>query len=518
MLTMNRLITLVCALVYSSDAARILAVFPTPSISHQVVFRPLTHELARRGHEVTVITTDPAFPKGQAPANLTEIDVHDISYEVWRKIIASIKNGDKNDMRNQAKVFNEGCFKILEKQTAVAEVQDIIQNKNNSYDLLLVEAWTRFALGFSHVIKAPVIAVSSFGAAIDNYEVMGAPIHPLLYPQAITTRVYNLSLWEKVVEYYNYFSIMNDFWSSEKYENADLRRIFGEDTPPLSELKNNVGMMFINVHPLWEGNIPVPPSVIHIGGIHQKPKKELPQDLKQFLDSSKHGVIYISFGTNVDTSDLPREKVQIIINALSQLPYDVLWKWNQDELPGRTKNIRISKWFPQSDLLRHPKIKLFITQGGLQSTDETITGGVPVIGIPMLGDQFYNVNKYVVHKIGKKLCFEDLNEDMLGSGIKDVIENKSYRDNVIRLRTLMNDQPMSTLERAVWWTEHVLRHGTKHLRAPAANMPWFEYYDGQLLVIILCAVSTVILLSCIVLRKIVNVILSNVKILKVKVP
>ncbi|KAJ8727685.1 hypothetical protein PYW07_001804 [Mythimna separata] len=61
------------------DAERILAYFPTPSISHQVVFRPLTEALARRGHEVTVVTTDPAFPKGGTPPNLTEIDVHNLS-------------------------------------------------------------------------------------------------------------------------------------------------------------------------------------------------------------------------------------------------------------------------------------------------------------------------------------------------------------------------------------------------------------------------------------------------------
>jgi glucuronosyltransferase len=29
----------------------------------------------------------------------------------------------------------------------------------------------------------------------------------------------------------------------------------------------------------------------------------------------------------------------------------------------------------------------------------------------------------------------------------------------------------------VWWTEYVLRHGgAKHLRTPAANVSWAEYY------------------------------------------
>lgn len=75
------------------------------------------------------------------------------------------------------------------------------------------------------------------------------------------------------------------------------------------------------------------------------------QDLKSYLDSSKNGVIYISFGTNVMPSMLPQEKIQVLINVFSKLPYNILWKWDKEELPGKTDNIRIAKWFPQSDLL-----------------------------------------------------------------------------------------------------------------------------------------------------------------------
>lgn len=59
----------------------------------------------------------------------------------------------------------------------------------------------------------------------------------------------------------------------------------------------------------------------------------------------------MSFGTNVKPSLLPKEKVQIFIKVFSELPYDILWKWDQDEISGRPKNVKISKWFPQSDLL-----------------------------------------------------------------------------------------------------------------------------------------------------------------------
>ncbi|XP_073961129.1 UDP-glucosyltransferase 2-like [Choristoneura fumiferana] len=512
----NNMISLVVSvtLIFTNliEAARILAVYPTPSISHQVVFRPLTNELVKRGHEVVVITTDPQYPKGQAPENLTEIDVHDLSYKAWRNTIAVMKNGEKNDVITQAKSFCAVSLKIFEEQTKFPEVQDIIKNKNSTFDLLLVEAWPRFTLGFSHAVKAPVIAVSSLGHIFDNYEVIGAPSHPLLYPQAFNTRLYNLSLWEKFTQLYNMYQIMSFYRGSlHDLEYAAVKRIFGEDTPPFSELQNNVDMLFLNMHPIWEGNFPVPPGVVYMGGLHQNPQKELPKDLKNYLENSKNGVIYISFGTNVDTNVMPQEKVQNIIKAFSELPYDVLWKWNSDELQGKTENIRISKWFPQSDLLRHPKIKLFITQGGLQSTDEALTAGVPLIGIPMLGDQWFNVEKYVHHKIGLQLEMGTLEVESFKNAIETVIGDKSYRENIVRLRTLMNDQPLAPLERTVWWTEHVLRHGgARHLRAPAANMPWAQYYELDLVLLVLSTALAVIVLSSLVIYKLVKFVLSQV--------
>ncbi|XP_075985856.1 uncharacterized protein LOC142982985 [Anticarsia gemmatalis] len=481
-----------CLIISGNEAAKILAVFPIPSISHQVVFRPLTQELAKRGHEVVVITTDPAFPKFGAPKNLTEIDVHDISYNIWIEKVMTASKGNKGDLARQMELMLESILLIVDAQLRDKQVQDMLKNKNIKFDLVLAEACVRSALIYPYIYKTPVIQISSFGAALDNYATIGAPVHPFLYPAVTRQRLNNLTLWEKITEFYKNYQIDSSYEKMKKLEYALLKKHVGEDMPSMDELNNIVDMLFLNVHPVFEGIRPVPPSVIFMGGLHQKPDKKLPTDLKSYLDSSKNGVIYISFGTNVDPALLPAQIIQTLVNTFSKLPYDVLWKWSKDELPGRTKNIRISKWLPQSDLLKHPKIKVFITQGGLQSTDEAITAGVPLIGMPMLGDQWYNVEKYEYHGIGINVDMETLTVEKFTNVINKIINDDSYRRNIIKLRGIMRDDPMKPLDRAVWWTEYVLRHGgAKHLRSPAANISWAEYLELEIVATLLAGVLAV---------------------------
>ncbi|KAJ8733177.1 hypothetical protein PYW08_001475 [Mythimna loreyi] len=494
------------------EAARILAYFPTPSVSHQVVFRPLTEALASRGHEVTVITTDPAFPKGGTPPNLTEIDVHDLSYRIWIDEVMKAQRGkQEDDIVAPLNTMVQAMLKVFDNQLKTEEVKTLIVDKRKQSDLLLLEAFFVPALAFSHIFKVPVIQVSSFGAVYPNYESMGASAHPLLYPINSRRKLNNLTIWEKVQEFYFTYKLNKMIWSSwDTTGNTIIRKHFGPKVPQISELMNNIDMLFLNIHPLFETIRPVPPSVIYVSGLHQKPTKELPKDLKSYLDSSKHGVIYISYGTNVDTSLLPPEKIQIIIRVLSQLPYDILWKWNTDELPGRTANIRISKWLPQADLLKHPKVKLFITQGGLQSTDEAITAGVPLIGMPMLGDQWFNVERYEFHKIGVRLDMETLTEENFKNAITKTIGDDSYRRNMERFRSLVQDAPQSPLERAVWWTEYVLRHGgAKHLRSPSANITWWHYLELDLVLTLLAAFLIAITLIIVALRFVYKFVLVN---------
>ena len=53
----------------------------------------------------------------------------------------------------------------------------------------------------------------------------------------------------------------------------------------------------------------------------------------------------------------------------------------------------------------------------------------------------------------------------------------SYKENVMKLSQLMKDELVPAKDVAVYWIEHVLRHGgTKHLQSKAKDMPFYQLY------------------------------------------
>lgn len=58
-------------------------------------------------------------------------------------------------------------------------------------------------------------------------------------------------------------------------------------------------------------------DIIHVGGAHIKPPKPVPAgELKTFLDDAKHGVIYFSLGTVVQSSKLPKDKLKAFLGKI----------------------------------------------------------------------------------------------------------------------------------------------------------------------------------------------------------
>jgi glucuronosyltransferase len=78
------------------------------------------------------------------------------------------------------------------------------------------------------------------------------------------------------------------------------------------------------------------------------------------------------------------------------------------------------------DTTAHPNVRLFITHGGLLSTQETIHRGVPVVGIPLLGDQKLNMARAVAAGYGVLLDYANVTAGSLDWALKEVLENPRY--------------------------------------------------------------------------------------------
>ena len=68
-------------------------------------------------------------------------------------------------------------------------------------------------------------------------------------------------------------------------------------------------------------------------------------------------------------------------------------------------------------------MKIFITHGGLLSTQESIYHATPVIALPVFADQPRNAYKMAVNGYGVMIDWEELTVDILLKNIKTILED-----------------------------------------------------------------------------------------------
>ncbi|XP_074037451.1 UDP-glucosyltransferase 2 isoform X3 [Leptinotarsa decemlineata] len=459
------------------NSSRILGFFPIPSLSHQRIFQSIWKELSLRGHDVTVISpnvlNEPDLNK------LKEIDVGFVykmmeEWNVAKKI--SLENHQMRSIMNIYTFFQE----VMDIELEQKEVKSITNNKTEYYDVILVQFSHIYPLvhGIASKFESPLIGISSMDLYLHAHDAVGNPTHPLVAPDIMLNLHGKLGFFDKISSVlHNILYRILYYWYALPMADKVARKHFGENIPYLGDVEKNMSLILTTVNPIIHPIRPNVPNMIEINQIHIREKKPLPKDLQDYLDSAPEGVVYFSLGSNVKSANISSEIRNIIIEALSELPYKVLWKWETDYLPNQPYNVLTRKWIPQQDVLGHPNIKVFITQGGLQSIEEAICNEVPMVGLPYITDQPYNVRKLEEFGIAIGLNPGTMTKDQFKRAILEVAGNKKYKERVREAKAILTDQPMKGVEKAVWWIEYVIRHkGAKHLRSPAADLSFFEYF------------------------------------------
>ncbi|XP_063706101.1 UDP-glucosyltransferase 2-like [Culicoides brevitarsis] len=479
------ILSLLTLFVNFSTSYRILVIYPSPSYSHQIVQLAVSEGLADAGHQITLIT--PLELKTNS--NITQIVVQPVA-DLWKNLDFSKGLTDKQF----ADLITNVVPRIMHIILMDPKVIKLLKNEEKlKYDAVIVENLGYIpSHAFAEHFNATLIGLTSLEMFPEMHMAMGNPGHPLLH-RSYLFKTPSEGFFNRILSFYS--TLRHHFWFYQKYIPANdwvLEQHFDKKWKS-RDLLSRMDFAIEGQSAVLANTRPILPNTVQISFLHVKEVKPLPADIQKFLDNSKHGVIYVSFGSNVKSSSLKKETLNELIETFKAVKYDILWKFEADNLENKPKNVKIGKWMPQQDILAHKNVKLFIMQGGIQSLEETIARGVPVIVIPFFSDQEANAEKVIDLQIGERLNIADLSKELLLKKINLVIEGP-YKENIKKLGDVVRDTPMPPVKTAVWWIEYAIRNrGAAHLKYKGASMSFSEFF---LLDVILFHLSLFIVLTC----------------------
>lgn len=365
---------------------------------------------------------------------------------------------------------------------------DVVMNDENvqkllksdeKFDAVIVEVFAIDGLlGLGQHFNCPVIGVSTFDGVYwqDIYTANQSPYSyvPMMFanlPERMNfqQRLFNLVVSEVEKFIYTFYHLRNQRRQYEKY--------FPLATKSFDEALKSMSILFTNSHVSSSSARPTMPNMIGINGIHIDQAKPLPKDIQTFLDSASDGVLLFSMGSVIQSKDWTTQQREILVKTFSKLNQKVLWKYENETLPGKPDNVMIGSWIPQRDILAHPNVKVFITHGGKQGTTEAFLEGIPLLGIPVYGDQMMNLAQAEQKGYAINIPFRNITEENLLSGLTELLTNPKYDENAKRLSAIFNDRPLSPKQAVIYWTEYVIRHkGADHLKSIGLQQNYVEFH------------------------------------------
>ena len=148
----------------------------------------------------------------------------------------------------------------------------------------------------------------------------------------------------------------------------------------------------------------VPPNTKYVGGMNLREGRPLTGPFKEFVEGAEKGVVLFSLGyTGFKPKDVPEFLVRAFLEAFAQLEQRVIMRFDPSLVEDAPANVLIVPWFPQHDLLAHSKTVVFVTHCGMTGVLEAVYHGVPMLALPIFGDQPDNAARLVERGLALRL-------------------------------------------------------------------------------------------------------------------
>lgn len=127
---------------------------------------------------------------------------------------------------------------------------------------------------------------------------------------------------------------------------------------------------------------------------------------------------------------------ETILAALRDEPLNLLIALGFDQDPVRLgplpPHVRVQPTLPQAALL--PRCALLVSHGGFNSVKEALAEGVPLVIVPIAGDQPYCARRCQALGVGRVIWPAERNAAAIRAAVRTVLGDAAYRGHARHMR------------------------------------------------------------------------------------
>ncbi|KAK7798057.1 hypothetical protein U0070_010706, partial [Myodes glareolus] len=354
--------------------------------SHWMNLKIILDELVQRGHEVTVlrpsasIFLDPQKSPGlkfeSFPTSISKDDLDKVftkAVDVWtNEVPRELCLSFSPLLQNLFEEYSNSYLKIC--KDTVLNKQLMTKLQGSKFDVLFSDTIAPCGELIAELLQIPFLYSLRFspGYTMEKYSVRF-----LLFPSYVPVILSGLG---------GQMAFMERTFNEKKWSQF-YSETLGRPTT-LTETIGKAEMWLIRYY--WDLEFPYPtlPNVDYVGGLHYKPVKPLPKEMEDFVQTSGGMVSWVNGQKHV--------RRQSQCNCVGPCP---------DFTKG------------------HPKTKAFVTHGGANGIYEGIHFGIPMIGIPLFGEQHDNIAYIGAKGAAVSLNFRTMIRTELLSALEAIIDN-----------------------------------------------------------------------------------------------
>jgi UDP:flavonoid glycosyltransferase YjiC (YdhE family) len=399
-----------------------------PLLGHANQMIAIAQELVCRGYQVSFVIAEEArqwiantnahFIPWELRLETTDEGIDDNKQDLWQK------SSQEPSIWRSEKIMLNG---LIDSYVSMYKtLKPIFQQY--SPDLLVIDRAVIPAIDLAQQMNLPYIIQTRF---LGNFVPANSK-----YPRFGTSYSVHMNLWQRCLNFFRPYWLLLHFLPAMRKLNqvrsqcTDQKKL----NDPFSQHPMIVGTAFGIEIPR-----PLPPFVHLVGPIFPKTVKPLSPSLSKWLEEGKEsqGVVYIAFGT---LATLEAWQAKALVEGLTDNRFRVLWslpKNQQHLLPTLPSSFRIEDFVPQQTVLSHAAVRAFVSHCGMNSINEALYWGKPILALPFFGDQHYNAARIVDLGVALKLNKQSFDSAEVRQKINHLLSNPSYTDAARQMAVIL---------------------------------------------------------------------------------